>query len=150
MLVEEDRLIEKLRAIERLFAGAQTEGERVAAENARGRICRRLAELAKEEKPIEYRFSLADMWSRRLFVALLRRYGITPYRYQRQRYTTVMARVPQRFVDETLCPEFEKLDRTLRTYLDEVTTRVIAESIYEDNSEAEVRNDGPPALPKNG
>jgi hypothetical protein len=39
---------------------------------------------------VEFRFSLADQWSRHLLVALLRRYGIKPYRYSRQRRTTVM------------------------------------------------------------
>ena len=50
-----------------------------------------------------------------------------------------MARVPASFVDGTLWPEFKELDETLRSYLDEVTSRVISESIYADSSEAEVR-----------
>ncbi|MFP4099057.1 hypothetical protein [Coleofasciculus sp.] len=61
------------------------------------------------------------------------------YRYYRQKYTTVMARVPVSFVDETLWPEFQQLDETLRSYLEEVTNRVISTSIYADSSEAEVR-----------
>ncbi len=36
------KLVEKLKRIEALFAGATTEGERVAAENAIGRIKKRL------------------------------------------------------------------------------------------------------------
>ena len=51
------------------------------------------------------KFQLADEWRRRLMVALLRRYGLRPYRYSGQRYTTVMARVPKSFVDGTLWPE---------------------------------------------
>ncbi len=46
---------------------------------------------------------MGDMWSRKVFVALLRRYGIRPYRYKRQRYTTVMAKVSKKFVDRTRC-----------------------------------------------
>ncbi|MFQ5412411.1 MAG: hypothetical protein ACE5EC_08925, partial [Phycisphaerae bacterium] len=76
----------------------------------------------------------------RLFVALLRRYGIQPFRYYRQRRTTVMARVPASFLDRTLWPEFHELNQTLRAYLDDVTNRVIAESLHADASEAEVRN----------
>ena len=79
-----------------------------------------------------------NMWSKRLFVALLRRYGLTPYRYQRQRHTTVMVRVSVQFVDEILWPQFEALDDTLRTYLDEITERVISESIHADQSDADV------------
>lgn len=89
---------------------------------------------------------MADMWSRRVFLALLRRYDIRPYRYKGQRHTTVMARVSKRFVDETLWPEFEALGSTLRSYLDEVTNRVVAEVIHADLSEAAV-TDEPKQLP---
>src|SRR5688572_19492675 len=51
-------------------------------------------------------FSLHHRWQRRLFAALCRRYGLEPYRYRRQRYTTVMVRVPKSFVNETLWPEY--------------------------------------------
>jgi len=52
---EDDRLIEKLRKIEALYAEPGREGERRAAGAA-----------------IEYRFSMIDPWSRSLFGALLR------------------------------------------------------------------------------
>lgn len=97
----EQLLVAKLQRIEALYARAGSEGERVAAERARERIQARLAELAAEEPPVEFRFSLADQWSRHLFVALLRRYGIQPYRYSRQRRTTVMARLSDSFVNES-------------------------------------------------
>lgn len=147
MVINEQKLIEKLQSIERLHAGATTVGERVAAANALERIRQRLVEDAKVDPPIEYQFSMADMWSRRLFVALLRRYNISPYRYQRQRYTTVMAKVPKRFVDETLWPEFEELNDTLHQYLGEVTDRVVSECLYADSSEAEVVPDSQKQLP---
>jgi len=136
--MDERQLIEKLRRVEALFEGPGTEGERQAAANALDRLRRRLEATRQSEPAIEYRFSLADMWSRRLFVALLRRYGIRPYRYYRQRHTTVMAKVPKRFVDQTLWPEYTELNNVLRTYLDETTERVISRGIYEDSSEAEV------------
>ncbi len=136
----EAKLIEKLRLIEALFAGAATEGEKAAAANARDRIEGRLKASERADDPIEYKFTLADMWSRKLLVALLRRYGIKPYRYYRQRKTTVMAKVPESFVDETLWPQFQKLADTLQDYLSEVTDRVIKEGIYADHSEAEVRD----------
>ena len=136
--MDEARLIEKLRKIEALFSGAATDGEKVAAGRAKLRILERLATWEREDPPVEYRFSMGDMWSRRVFVALLRRYGISPYRYRRQRYTTVMARVSSRFVDETLWPEFQEISETLQTYLSEVTERVVSQVIHHDSSEAEV------------
>ena len=136
--MDEARLIEKLRLIEALFADAATEGEKVAADRARQRIVERLRSWEGENPPVEYRFSMGDLWSRKLFVALLRRYGIKPYRYKGQRYTTVMATVSKRFVDETLWPEFQELSGTLRTYLSEVTERVVSQVIHQDSSEADV------------
>ena len=146
-MIDEHQLIKKLQSIEKLHAGATTAGERMAAANALERIRQRLAEIAQVDPPVEYQFSMADMWSRKLFAALLRRYGIQPYRYQRQRYTTVMAKVPKKFLDETLWPEFEELNVTLREYLDEVTNRVISEGVYSDSSEAEVVSDAQKQLP---
>ena len=137
-MITEQQLIEKLRGIERLHAGATTPGERTAAANALDRIRRRLAEMEVSDPPIEYNFRMNDLWSRRLFVALLRRYDIRPYRYYRQRHTTVMAKVPKRFLDDTLWPEFQELNKTLQVYLDEVTSRVVTEGVYADNSEVEV------------
>jgi hypothetical protein len=49
-----------------------------------------------------------------------------------------MARIPSSFVEQPLWPEFQKLNTTLRSYLDDVTERVISEGIFEDSSDAEV------------
>lgn len=138
-MTEEERLIERLRLVEALHAGAATPGERDAAANARTRILDRLKEFNRTEPPVEYSFKLADTWSRKLFVALLRRYDIRPYRYPRQRHTTVMARVPARFVNETLWPEFLELNKSLQQYLSTITERVIREGINGDDSEPELR-----------
>jgi hypothetical protein len=141
--MDEEALRRKLAAIEALFAGAATEGERLAAGAARERILERLKAESAVAPPIEYRFTLTDEWSHRLFVALLRRYGLKPYRYRRQRYTTVMVRVQQHFVDQTLWPQFEQLDRTLRGYLNEVADRVIRDVLQQDTGDVEVKPDTP-------
>jgi hypothetical protein len=136
---DEAGLIEKLRKIEALFARPGTDGERRAAADARDRILERLRRLEKSEQPVEYRLSLADTWSRSLFIALARRYGLSPYRLYGQRRTTVMLRVTRTFMDETLWPEFEEADRVLRQYLQEVTERVIASAISGDITDLEER-----------
>jgi hypothetical protein len=86
-LFDESALRENLQKIEALFAGAATTGERIAAEAAIERVRARLAELERRDTPIEMQFSLPDQWSRRLFLALCRRYGLKPYRLYRQRLT---------------------------------------------------------------
>ena len=136
-MTDYERLLDKLRRIEALHAGATTPGERTAAEEARGRITRRLMQLRRSDPPIEYRFSMENTWSRKLFMALARRYGLEPYRYYRQRYTTVMLRVPVSFVDQTLWPEFQALDGALREHLDAVAERLIRDLLGADTGEAE-------------
>lgn len=131
-----DDLVAKLLRIEALHSGATTEGERAAAASARERIFARLREAEVSDPPIEMKFSLPDPWSRKLFLALARRYGLKPYRQYRQRYSTVMLRVPRRFCDDVLWPEFIALSAELRTYLEQVTDRVIAEGLHGDSSEA--------------
>src|SRR4051812_24220622 len=103
-------LREKLRKIEALFAGTDRAGERLAAEAALARVRAKLAALEREDPPVELQFSLPDQWSRRLFLALCRRYGLSPYRYPRQRRTSVMVRAPRRFLEEVLWREFSELN----------------------------------------
>lgn len=134
--MDEARLIEKLQAIEALYAGATTPGERVAAGLARQRIVERLKQVAVADPPVEYKFTLGDMWSRRVFLALLRRYDLEPYRRSGQRHTTVMVKVSRGFVQETLWPEFQQISATLHSYLQEVTNRVVASVLHGDESEA--------------
>lgn len=133
-----DRLIEKLQRIEALFAGGATPGERAAAFEAMQRMRQRLRETEREDPAVEYRFTLSDEWSRKLFNALLRRYKLHPYRYYRQRYTTVMVKVPTRFVDDVLWPEFTQLNDALREHLNEVCDRIIRQAVNEDTSDAQV------------
>jgi hypothetical protein len=138
------QLRDKLRKIEALFCGAGTAGERLAAEAALERVRARLAELEQHDPPVEMQFSISDQWSRHLFIALCRRYGLEPYRYRRQRRTTIMVRAPRRFIEQVLWREFSDLDADLRAYLHEVTLKIIREEVYADTSDA---REVPEALP---
>jgi hypothetical protein len=135
MMTDEEKLIEKLRRIEALFARPGTEGERLAAANARERIKARLKELEKTDPAIEFRFSLPDPWSHRLLMALLLRYGIEAYRYSGQRRSTIMIRASRRFIDETLIPEYEQLRETMVAYFEDVTQRVVSQALGVDSAE---------------
>ena len=135
----EEQLREKLRKISALFEGATTIGERNAAAAAIDRMKQRLGATFTADQPVEFQFTLPDRWQRRLFSALCRRYGLEPYRYRRQRYTTVMVRVPKSFVDETLWPEYAELRAALNEYLNDATERIIREEVYSDTAEASER-----------
>jgi hypothetical protein len=130
------QLLDRLMRVETLHARTDVAGERNAAANAMHAIRAQIARCEQQDPPVEYKFSMPDDWSRRLFTALLRRYGIEPFRYRGQRYTTVMAKVSKSFVDDTLWPEFVELNDILKDYLSDVTNRVIHEAICQDSSEA--------------
>jgi hypothetical protein len=136
-MTSEEQLRARLRKIEALFAGATTAGERVAAEGALTRIKATFAAAQRTAANIQLQFSIADPWARRLFVALARRYGLKPYRYQRQRRTTVMLRAPESFLRKVVWPEFEQLNEALDSYLAEVTARIILEEVHGETREAE-------------
>ena len=138
---EENRLIEKLRKIELLFARSPFPGEQAAAETAADRIRHRIRQLEKAERTVEFRFSLPDAWSKALFIALLRRYNLSPYRYRGQRRTTVMVRVTASIVNEVLWPEFQELNGTLRSHLDSVTSNIIKRAIHTDDADVEERTE---------
>jgi hypothetical protein len=132
----EAQLRERLRKIAALFEGATTPGERSAAAAAIERVKAALANFARTEPAIEFTINLPDHWQRRLFSALCRRYGLEPYRYKRQRRTTVMVRAPNTFVKQTLWPEYMQLRDALNRYLDQATERIIREEVYGDAREA--------------
>ena len=136
-MTPEQSLREKLRKIEALFSGAATEGEKVAAGAAAERIRDRLGQAAEKEKETEVKFSISDVWSRRLFVALSRRYGLRPFRYRRMHRQTIIIRTPRSFVEQVLWPEFEELSAALTAYLSEITERVIREEVHGETGDVD-------------
>ena len=139
-MTTEQELREKLRKISRLFEGATTEGERRAAAAATERVKKALAAAAQTDRPVETRFTLSDLWHRRLFTALCRRYRLEPYRYRGQRHAhRCRARSPIVCSDKILWPEYLQLKDALDEYLNEATERIIREEVYSDFAEATER-----------
>lgn len=140
-MLSEDQLRDKLRKIEALYAGAKTAGEKSAAGAAADRIRIKFEKASKQERAEEFKFSIPDPWSRQLFIALCRRYGVKPFRYTRMHQQSVIIRAPASFVRITLWPEFEELSSALTTHLHEITTKIIREEIHEATQDAEERNE---------
>ena len=136
-MTPEQQLRHKLRKIEALFAGGATEGERLAAGAAAERIRFRLDQAAGKEEEIEAKFSISDIWSRQLFVALCRRYGLRPFRYRRMHRQSIIVSAPKSFVEQVLWPEFEELNAALTAYLSEITEKVIREEVHSETGDAD-------------
>ena len=140
-MTAESDLRDRLRKIEALFAGAATPGEKAAAGAAADRIRARLKKDAGAEQAVEVRFTISDIWSRQLFMALCRRYGLAPFRYRRMHKQTVIVTAPRSFIDQVLWPEFQDLSGALMAYLSEITERVIREVVHGETADAEEREE---------
>jgi hypothetical protein len=143
-MTDEAHIREKLAKIKALFRGATTPGERLAAQAAIDRLQQRIDGIPSagpapvSDPPIEYRFSLSNAWSLRLFLALARSKGYRPYRHPRMRRTSVCLMIGKAAVDADLWPEYLEMNRVLTEYLGELADHIIADCIDPDRSDAEV------------
>ena len=141
--MSDDRQIrEKLVKIKALFAGATTPGERQAAQAALNRVQQRIDGIPQPQvvadPPMEFRFSLTNPWSLRLFLALARSKGFKPYRNPRMRRTSVCVMIGKVAVNTDLWPEYLEMNKVLTEYLGELADHIIADCINPDRSDAEV------------
>jgi hypothetical protein len=83
------------------------------------------------------RKSIPDTWSRQLFIALCRRYGISPFRYRRMHRQTVIVKAPRSFIEQVMWPEFRELSGALSAYLAEITEKLICEEVHGETADAE-------------
>ena len=126
---------EKLAKLEALFARGATAGERAAAGAARDHLQAKLASASASEPETELQYTLPDIWSVRIFVALCRKHGVKPYRYPRQRRTTVMVRVRQAEFERLVAEEFRTLHRELTRYFNETVDHLIADAMNSDGDD---------------
>lgn len=133
----EDQLRERLKKVEGLYFGSTSAGEREAAGAAADRLRAKLDEAARSDPPVEMKFALPEEWSVRLFAALCRRYGVRPFRYPRQRRTTIMVRAPRRFFDAVVWHQFSDVHTDLWIHFQQTTEKLIKDAICADTRDAE-------------
>ena len=146
-MLGENRLKTKLDKLEALFRGTGSLGERAAAAAAMDRLHGRLGSSKKtyREPEIELRISLSDSWSVRLFIAICRKHGVRPYRYPRQRRTTIMVYVREREFDRSVWSEYEMLQRELSRYFEDVTDDLIKRAMGSDGDDSGLEQQKLPA-----
>ena len=137
--MDDEALREKLAKVEALFRRAGSAGEQTAAGAAMDRLRDRLGSLDVNDGPeTELRFSLPDAWSVRLFVAVCRKHGLRPFRYARQRRTTVMVRARERHFDRVVWAEFGRLHTELLFYFQDVTDHLITRAMGSDGDDSTI------------
>ena len=75
------------------------------------------------------------MWSLRLFIAVCRKHGVHPYRYARQRRTTVMVRARERDFDREVWLGFSMLNSEFEIYIQDVTDHLITRAMRLDGDD---------------
>ncbi|MCO6492014.1 MAG: hypothetical protein J5I98_26595 [Phaeodactylibacter sp.] len=119
-------LLERIKKIESLILGAKTEGEKQAAISAKERILKKYPELEIHKNPKEYALYTQDNWHKKLLLAICRKYGVKPYRYYRQKYTTVMVRINEDFLNKVLWKEYLEYSELLGKLVEEITDDLIS------------------------
>ena len=128
-------IVERMNKIEALIERAGTEGERQSAILAKERLLKH-----KSEEEIEYTIHTNDMWHKKLFNALCHKHDLKPYRYYRQKYTTVMVKINKTYLDETLWPEYLKFSELLQELVDDITLEVISK-IHKNEDEIVIQGE---------
>ena len=118
-------LLDKIKKIESLIIGAKTDGEKNAAISAKERILRKFPELELNNNLKEYTLYTPDSWHKKLLIAICRKYEIKPYRYHRQKYTTVMVRINEDFLNKILWKEYTEYSKHLEELISEITDDLI-------------------------
>jgi len=121
-----EHLLERIKKIEALIIGASTDGEKNAAITSKKRILKKYPELEIHKNPIEYRLSTGSEWNKKLLIAICRKYGVKPYRYHRQKYTTVMVNMNEEFLTKILWKEYEEHSKILNELVEEITNDLIS------------------------
>lgn len=120
-----ENLLERIKKIEALILGAKTDGEKNAAISAKRRILEKYPELEIHRDPKEYRLYTADNWHKKLLLAICRKYEIKPYRYHRQKYTTVMVNINEDFLNKVLWKEYLEYSQYLEGLIEDITDNLI-------------------------
>jgi hypothetical protein len=131
-------LLEKIKKIEALINGASTEGEKNAAISARERILLKFPALDPKQNIVEYSLKVGNNWHKKLLLAICRKYEVRPYRYPRQKHTTVMVRVNPGFLEKVLWKEFLEYTQLLEGLVNDITDEMIAK-IHKHEEEDEIQ-----------
>lgn len=135
--MKEHDLVMRLRQVEAHLApaaGPLADGQ--AGPDPCQRIVMRRESIERTDPPMEHHFQVRDGAERRLLAALLRRYGLTPFRYPRQGPADLMVRMSLSFEDELLQPIRAAMQQEWAAFRLAAMERVAAEALHWDVSDA--------------
>jgi hypothetical protein len=119
----EQVLVDSFHSIELKHSGL-TEGG-AANEQPADRIRARVQEAATATDIQEMQCSTKYDWDALVLHALLKRYGIKPYRYRKQRRSTILVRVSRKVMHEVVWPIYCDVTAALAARFTTVTTSLL-------------------------
>jgi len=128
-------LLEKIKKIEALIEGAKTDGEKNAAISAKDRILKKHPELDIDKDVLEFTLRTSDSWHKKLLLAICRKYGLRPYRYKGQKYTTVMVRANTDFLNKIVWSEYIEYSNHLEKLVGAITDDLISKIHKEEDED---------------
>ena len=131
-------ILERIKKVEALISWAKSEWEKQAAMFAKERILKKYPEIENTQNKKEYKIYTQDSWHKKLFSAICRKYWIKPYRYYRQKYTTVNININEDFLNEVLWKEYLEYSEILEKLVWDVTWDLI-NKIHKDEEETVIR-----------
>ncbi len=148
--VNEQDLVSKLLAVEARLAPPVIDDEAEAAPDPRTRILQRREAIERTDPPIEHHFQIKEPHQRRVFTALLRRYGLVPYRYPRQSERDVMVQLSMAFESQLLAPIHAEMKAEVAAFFVASMERVAGQALYWDTSDAGQATDDVPRSYRRG
>jgi hypothetical protein len=124
---------EKIQKIEALIAKSTETGEIQAARAALERM-QQIQSDSPDTREMEFSIYTTDNWHKRLLQAICRKYGLKPFRYHKQKYTTVMVRTSKDFMNKVLWKEYQEYALILEGLVEEITGDLI-NKIHQDQDE---------------
>jgi len=122
-------LYDKIKKIEALLASTQFEGEKQAALSALARIAANHGEVKPVNPALinakEFTMYTSSNWNKRLLLAVCRKHGLNPFRYHRQKYTTVVVRANQDYFNQVVWKEYLAYTKHLDLLIDDITNELI-------------------------
>ena len=134
--MDEPILVMRLRQVEAELAPGLVRVADGPAPDPRARVVARREASELTDPPMEHHFRVPEPAQRRLLTALLRRYGLTPYRYPRQTEVDVMVRMSIAFEAELFDPIHRAMKAELARFVEAAVERVAAEALHWDSSDA--------------
>lgn len=118
---DEQALIDSFRSIELKHSGLGAAN----ADRAEARIRGRFQDSVLAPDIQEFQFNLKHDWQTFVFHALLKRYGIRPYRYRKQRKSTILIRVSKQIMDDLLWPIFNDVAGGFAARINQMTMALV-------------------------